>query len=141
MIEQIFYRSDVATTMSAEDLEMLLQKARAKNQGLEVTGFLLFDGKRFLQLLEGPEGVAKRLYNEIETDNRHQNVHAMVREMVERRCFSNWSMAYAALEAGSLQHFGGTMTSQMALDLVAAMRQGNSYLKSSVADFLMDMLR
>ncbi len=58
-IKQIVYISKATTGLERKDVEDILESARDKNQGLDITGFLLFNGKSFVQLLEGaPEDVS-----------------------------------------------------------------------------------
>jgi len=58
-IKQIVYISKATTGLERKDVEDILESARDKNQGLDITSFLLFNGKSFVQLLEGaPEDVS-----------------------------------------------------------------------------------
>jgi len=58
-IKQIVYIFKAITGLERKDVEDILESARDKNQGLDITGFLLFNGKSFVQLLEGaPEDVS-----------------------------------------------------------------------------------
>jgi len=58
-IKQIVYISKATSGLERKDVEDILESARDKNQGLDITSFLLFNGKSFVQLLEGaPEDVS-----------------------------------------------------------------------------------
>ncbi len=55
---------------------------------------LLFNGKRFLQVLEGPADAVAATYNRISQDPRHRGQVVLSRKSVSQREFGEWSMAY-----------------------------------------------
>ena len=48
--------------------------SRLRNAQLSTTGALLFDGRRFCQLLQGPELAVQTLMNYIARDHRHERL-------------------------------------------------------------------
>jgi hypothetical protein len=84
--------------MDSQELLEILNKARIKNAGLEVTGMLLYRSGNFLQVLEGEESVVKALYETIKTDSRHHQVLTIAIKPVKERLFSNWEMAFIDLD-------------------------------------------
>lgn len=94
---QISYVSSAAKDVKQEQIEAILNVARATNPGLGITGVLLYRGGIFLQLLEGPEDKVTDLYKKIEKDPRHTNVIKLFEEHKNPRIYTDWSMAYKEL--------------------------------------------
>ncbi|WP_340264256.1 BLUF domain-containing protein [Sphingobium mellinum] len=59
-----------------------------------MTGLLLFNGKRFLQVLEGPREAVERVYDRVCADGRHCAVVKLRETAIAEREFGNWAMAY-----------------------------------------------
>lgn len=101
------YSSAETVTFSPKDILSLLEKARANNQSLNVSGILLYDRGSFFQILEGhPETVGK-LYLKIEKDRRHTRVSKIILEPIESRDFSQWTMGYAGVTRETLGTIAG----------------------------------
>lgn len=54
----------------------------------------MFNGKRFLQVLEGPTAAINRTFDRIRQDPRHRGQVLLVRKPVEHREFGDWSMGF-----------------------------------------------
>lgn len=93
VIEQLLYNSTVSPNETV-DLEAILAAARRNNRANDITGLLMFNGKRFLQVLEGPAGGIDATFNRIRRDARHRGQVLLARKAVARREFGDWSMAY-----------------------------------------------
>jgi hypothetical protein len=89
---KLAYVSVATRTLSSVDLQNILETAIANNRDADVTGVLLFNGKNFMQVLEGPEQEVERLFNEICGDDRHCNVVVIYREASGRRDFEKAPM-------------------------------------------------
>lgn len=96
---QLVYESKAAASMSEKDVRTLLQKARSKNEKLEITGLLLYADGRFLQVLEGPEPVVRDLYTTVQEDPRHTHVETLYATPISRRTFPDWKMGLENLTA------------------------------------------
>lgn len=94
-LHRLTYVSTVASTVLESDISDLVAQAQAKNEMLNVTGLLLFNGLNFLQTLEGPREQVLQLFNRITADNRHDGVVCVQSDKPATRAFANWSMAYA----------------------------------------------
>lgn len=92
-IEQILYISTISPSEKV-DLSAILASARRNNQVHDITGLLLFNGKRFLQVLEGPADSVTATYERITRDRRHRAQVVLSRRRVERREFGDWSMGF-----------------------------------------------
>ncbi len=74
------------------DIYDLLRVSRKNNAGLGITGFLFYDGRNFVQVLEGERAAVSDIYNRIIRDERHQNVTLMSCGEIAGREFHQWSM-------------------------------------------------
>ncbi len=137
MLKRLIYGSDVVPSLVAADLEALLAAAREANARLGITGFLVFDGAKFMQLLEGPPVVVDDLFARIRRDRRHVAVQPLLIETAATRAFSAWSMAYVTLEPGCLQKFGGSMTAAHARELAMLLRGRPSPVVTALAEALL----
>ncbi len=110
MVTQLIYISQPTDVFSNDEIGALLNDAREHNSAHQITGFLLFDGQEFIQLIEGPAAKVDALFANIEADNRHKNVQVLIKEDGQDRVFEDWSMAYTFLDDTSAQRFGGSMS-------------------------------
>ena len=97
-IHTIVYASSAVSPFSTEDLEDLLQIARANNTRLGITGLLLYAEGNFLQILEGDEKSVEDLFDHIEHDQRHRGIIRLITRRHASRSFSNWSMGFKRLQ-------------------------------------------
>jgi hypothetical protein len=90
---RIVYAS-TATARTDDDTQIdILRQSRANNGLNGISGILLSDGRRFLQVLEGtPEAIA-HVFAQISADPRHAEVRMLLDELDSRRIFSGWTMA------------------------------------------------
>ncbi|HET9511089.1 MAG TPA: BLUF domain-containing protein [Sphingomonas sp.] len=98
-MRQILYISTAAGKIVGRDADDILATSRRNNTSDGLTGLLYFDGKRFLQALEGEPGAVARALTRIESDPRHRAIVILSDRTVDEREFGAWSMAYRA--AGS----------------------------------------
>ena len=91
---QLIYISAATVQFTTEDLTTLLQKARANNSKVDVSGMLIYHEGSFFQVLEGPEEEVWNIYDIIGDDPRHDEVKLLLKTKVEERSFADWSMGY-----------------------------------------------
>jgi len=98
-----------AGTVRFGETEMLslLEKAREANAALGVTGMLLYEQGSFFQVLEGPAESVDALYEKIFRDKRHRRITKIIREPIEARDFSEWTMGYAGISRRDLREIEG----------------------------------
>lgn len=89
---QIVYIS-TATEAGKASLHDILRVSRDNNGRTEVTGFLFFDGVRFLQALEGRRNAVEETMAVIRADLRHKSVVVLSNKEIEAREFGDWAMA------------------------------------------------
>lgn len=90
---QIMYISSAAD-IAPIDVAQILTVSRRNNDRDGVTGFLYADGRRFLQVLEGPADAVERAFVRIGTDPRHRAVVTLLRREIAAREFGDWAMAH-----------------------------------------------
>ena len=75
-------------------LASILDAARRNNAQAGVTGALLYSGRRFAQVLEGPPEAVETIFETIQCDPRHDNIAVLKVTSPPRRAFAGWSMAF-----------------------------------------------
>lgn len=90
------YASAARRPLQERELQEILERSRANNAGLDITGMLLHVEGSFFQVLEGPAERVADLFARISQDVRHQNVVEIIREPLPRRAFGQWSMGYVS---------------------------------------------
>ncbi|MDI3362812.1 diguanylate phosphodiesterase [Lelliottia sp. V89_10] len=92
MLTTLIYRSQLNSSCEPFKLISLVEKAKQRNAGLNITGILLFNGAEFLQILEGKEESVVKLFHKIRADKRHHGVVELMRDYGPRRRFENVGM-------------------------------------------------
>jgi hypothetical protein len=90
---QLVYISSAVSPVGVADVSNILVRSRANNQRDGLTGFLFFNGQRFLQALEGPDENVERTIARIAADQRHRALVTVSRRAIEAREFGDWAMA------------------------------------------------
>lgn len=93
-MRQVFYVSVSTAEDGRADLESILEQSRHNNALDGVTGLLWSDGRRFMQVLEGPEHSVGPTFARIRADPRHKQIETLIDRHVEEREFGYWSMNY-----------------------------------------------
>lgn len=96
MMHKLLYVSSTKRDMPEHELLVILEKARANNAALNVTGLLLYIDGGFLQVLEGERDALHHLYETIERDPRHWDTKLLIDEESPRN-FGRWSMGFKML--------------------------------------------
>jgi hypothetical protein len=105
MIHTTMYVSTLHDELDGGALEALLQRSRTRNEQSGITGLLIVQGRRVVQMLEGEQHLVRRLYDRIASDPRHHDVITVWDSTTPLRRFPDWSMAFDDLTgpAGPLQ--------------------------------------
>lgn len=90
----IVYHSAATPGSSSFDLDEILTVSRVRNRASGITGMLLAENGRFVQLLEGPEDEVRELMSRIAADPRHEHVRILAEDGVSVRRFPDWAMAH-----------------------------------------------
>ena len=99
-LKTLTYTSRARLDLTDDDLNDIHQTARHLNALDGVTGLLLFDGSRFLQIIEGGEGAIDNLVERLRMDPRHSAFEVRDEREVDRRSFEDWSMELVRVSAG-----------------------------------------
>lgn len=91
--------TSLARIDGTSDLEDIRRNAHGWNARHDVTGFLVFNGTHFLQLIEGPESVIDDLVERVRKDSRHTGFEIRDRQKVERRSFPGWPLEVVQVNA------------------------------------------
>ncbi|MDJ0643494.1 MAG: BLUF domain-containing protein [Erythrobacter sp.] len=91
MLSQYLYIS-TAPSLSREEVDAILASSSRNNPERGITGLLLYNGRNFLQLLEGEESELKKLMLRIGSDPRHSGVSLLSNRSVEQRSCPQWAM-------------------------------------------------
>lgn len=94
----VIYVSTATRALTKKDLVELLDVARNRNQGLGLTGLLLYSKERFIQVLEGDEAAVKEVWSSIKADNRHKDIDLLRYEVKSQRHFPDWRMGFRQLD-------------------------------------------
>ncbi len=107
-IVQLIYVSEASVGTDLDTVEEIVQCSRENNRTLGVSGYLAFNSKYFIQVLEGGREVVSSLYNSICQDSRHQRVTLCSMREISCREFADWSLGLVRCEGdakGSLLKF------------------------------------
>ena len=130
------YASAATRHFETAELTALLEAARRHNDGVGLTGMLLYTEGSFFQVLEGVPDVVNALYTRIELDKRHMQVTKIVAEAIPNRSFAHWTMGFSqvcrkdlALISGTNDFFSSSscfvgLDSGRAKKLLSAFREG-----------------
>jgi hypothetical protein len=102
-LKTLAYTSRAALDLSAQDLADIHHSARHLNALDGITGLLVFDGTRFIQIIEGSEDAIANLVERLRGDPRHSAFEIRDEQYVEHRSFPHWSMELVRVSAGYLQ--------------------------------------
>jgi hypothetical protein len=91
---QIMYISSVVGTVTPQQCAAIAQLSALNNRRDDVTGLLLFNSRRFLQVLEGPRTAVDRIFDRIHADPRHRAVVKLREGPIDVREFGEWAMAF-----------------------------------------------
>lgn len=91
---QIAYISTAKGIVDQALLDSILTVSRRNNAAADISGLLVSGGRRFLQVLEGPDQAVLTTYARIQADPRHRGFVLVTCQGVTERAFGDWSMAY-----------------------------------------------
>ena len=95
---QLCYISTARPGHGWEAIDAILATSRRNNRHVQVTGLLPFNGKRFLQLLEGPAPSVHGVYSRIQSDPRHFAIVKLSEREIAEREFGGWEMSFERFE-------------------------------------------
>jgi len=90
-MRQLVYIS-TATPAGAADTANIVSTAVHFNHRHAITGFLLFNGRNFLQLIEGASADLLELMGRLANDRRHNGMVTLEDRTIESRTYPEWAM-------------------------------------------------
>ena len=106
---ELIYTSLSEAQSDGNDVANILASSETNNRAHSITGLLLFDGDRYIQILEGKAQDVERLFEVISNDPRHHNLELLHQGAITGRSFENWRMAYEAMPKGLLAELAENM--------------------------------
>jgi hypothetical protein len=97
MLRRITYTSIASVALDQRALLDLLHEARGFNKIDEITGLLLHDRGRFLQVIEGPTNAIENLVHRLKCDRRHSQFEIHEDVLADMRLFPDWAMGLGEL--------------------------------------------
>ena len=91
-VYRLAYFSRPAPGITAEDVRAIATNAGRRNADLAVTGMLIHEFNRFIQLLEGPLEAIETLMTAIIADKRHTEIRIFLRQSAAEPSLSRWIM-------------------------------------------------
>lgn len=91
-MRQVTYISSVLLPVAPTMFAEVERKSLLNNRRDGLSGLLLFDGVRFLQVLEGQAAAVETTYRRIVADPRHRAIVMLKDAEVERPSFGGWAM-------------------------------------------------
>jgi hypothetical protein len=102
VVRRIIYCSQSAIDFSPEELVELLEAARERNAGAELSGMLLYCSQSFLQMLEGDPAALEQTYGRISADDRHNSLRLLMDAEISSRLFPDWTMGFTHVDEDEL---------------------------------------
>ncbi|GEM_PF-672983 len=107
-LRQVVYISRASGRIAARDLVRIQSDSLPRNLRLRVSGFLIYSGGYFLQMLEGPNAAILETLERIAADDRHTDITRVYDRPGDRRLARGWSMAVFNLDQyGDPSHLDG----------------------------------
>ena len=98
---QLAYISTFGLSVDEKDIADILKHSRANNRRDGITGILIADGMRFLQVLEGDRSKVETAFARISGDTRHFGIYKLTGRDVPGREFGDWDMAYRHVQTAA----------------------------------------
>jgi hypothetical protein len=133
---QIIYSSKAATPMQTDDLQELLDSARASNAAKGITGALIYAEGIFLQILEGDKVLLQELMAKIRRDLRHESVFVVRESEVAKAIFGSWKMAYVSATPKQVAKWAGVAAANEATESLIEISEE----ENRTAQFAQDIL-
>lgn len=99
-LRRIVYLSTAAKSLSDDVVSSIAMQAGTRNRITAISGILLSDGRRFIQVLEGSPFHVEATMKRIVHDPRHVDIKVAENVATDRRCFGNWSMQFRRVGDG-----------------------------------------
>jgi len=83
--------------LSREEVDRILASSQRNNAKADITGVMLYNGRNFLQMLEGQSAGLNALMRRIGNDPRHTGITMLHSGEIEERTCPDWAMRRIAI--------------------------------------------
>ena len=91
MIRTLYF-STAHSSVNRKTVSEIVKVAIEMNSKHNITGALAFNGRNFVQVLEGEEADVRQLLRNIRSDERHSGFKILDEKQITARHFPDWSM-------------------------------------------------
>ena len=96
--KSLTYTSLARAELSTAEVSAIYQTARHLNVLDGITGLLVYNGRNFLQVVEGAESAIDDLVRRLRADPRHSALNVEDERYIEPREFPQWAMEFARVD-------------------------------------------
>lgn len=121
-LKALTYTSRASIDIGARELEDIHRTATQLNALDGITGMLVFNGTRFLQIVEGADLAVDELLARLRRDPRHSAIEVRDERRIEVRSFPGWSMQLLRVSASYFEA-RETIANLLPADISAATRE------------------
>lgn len=111
-MHQLIYSSEARSGLAQDDVFRIVEQSARNNPSSDITGFLLYRGGRFLQLIEGPLMALEMLLARLAQDDRHHDLQVLSRLPVAQRSFPRWRMRRVGVDMDALNELEEALRSE-----------------------------
>lgn len=111
-MHQIIYASEARPGLGPDEIFRIVEQSARNNPSADITGFLIFRGNRFLQLVEGPLMSLETLLTRLADDERHHSLTILSRMQVSERWFPRWRMRRLGEGGDALEELTMALTAE-----------------------------
>lgn len=94
----LVYVSESLINVKEEELKALAKQFSITNQEHNISGYLFYNGKEFLQYIEGSPKQLDQLYSNIVNDDRHQVKTCIEDDNLLHFRFMSWNMRFLSAQ-------------------------------------------
>nr|WP_315251554.1 EAL domain-containing protein [uncultured Duganella sp.] len=118
----LLYVSEAVSPLTRPQLDQLLNRTRSNNGAAGITGCLLYEDERFMQILEGERSQVLETFERIRASQLHTGVRVVIQGPARRRVFTHWSMLLpdSAVARRHAPDFRAWQPQPMRFDAIAA---------------------
>lgn len=96
-LASLTYTSQATRVLEQGEIERILYGSQVNNSLDGITGFLMYNGRSFLQVLEGTPSALQDVMTRIKADPRHHELVITEQRPLAARIFPDWTMGYLHL--------------------------------------------
>lgn len=135
-IRQLIYCSVATRPLAAQEMQELVAWSRVHNAARDITGFLYWDRKSYLHVLEGEHHAVEQLYARIQLDARHANLVVIMDETSTARLFPGSAMGSSYVTPAALARLAGYLAPKHRLALLPTSCDSQEVIRDLLHEFM-----